>query len=455
MRKRTHKVAYASVRGPREGDQVELNGKIIKGGGKDHWLRANHVGTTKWQKVEPEAPYYIFRPENAVVRQLYRQTFIGIDQLFKFGSSGFVAGYKEVAVDYSAGTVFDKFRRLAFPEARLSSDDVKTEFGLSDRDAWTVAGARARLRSDTAWQDSIVPYLARPFDQRAVLYRDEFLIRAVRKVQRHMLPGDNLALLVSRQTISAFRHVFASRSVATFNVLDNAGKHGAGPVFPLYTHLEAKSGKVTRTLGPGAKKEHNLDTKVVADLAANLAMNFVDTGTGDLCKTFGPEDVFGYVYALLHSSTFRADFGVQLKTGFPRVPLAPGSKSFAKLSRLGTTLVNLHTFRIVPAEAAIYPESGDDFVRKIDFVSLASDPDIGRITINENQYFDGVPLAVWTHQIGRYQVCHQWLKERLGRKLSYDEIVAFGRTVGALTEGLTTIGKIDDELLLNPLWTNN
>lgn len=453
-RKRTHKVAYASLRGPRDGDQVELNGKIVKGGGKDGWLRENHVGTTKWQKVEPEAPYYVFRPENAALRQIYRQTFVGVDQLFKFGSSGFVAGYKEVAVDYSPGAVLDKFRRLAFPEARLSSDDVKTEFDLSDRDRWTVAGARARLRSDTAWQDSIVPYLARPFDHRAVLYKDEFLIRSVRKVQQHMLPGDNLALLVSRQTISAFRHVFASRSVSTFNVLDNAGKHGAGPVFPLYTHLESKGNKSANTLGPGAKKEHNLVVKIVDDLAANLAMNFVDTGTGDLRKTFGPEDVFGYVYALLHSSTFRADFGVQLKTGFPRVPLAPGRTSFAKLSRLGMELVNLHTLHTTTTEAAPYPEFGDDFVRKIDFIPLTSDTDIGRININENQYFGNVPLAVWRHQIGRYQVCHQWLKERLGRKLSYDEIVAFGRTVGALSEGLATIAKIDEELLIRPLWTN-
>lgn len=449
------KIAYASLRGPRDGNQVELNGKIVKGTGKYGWLRANSVGTIKWQKVKPEAPYYIFKPENDAVRQLYRKTFVGVDELFRFGSSGFVAGYKEVAVDYSEALVVEKFRRLAFPEARLNSEDVKAEFGLADRDNWTVAGARAKLRNDTDWQESVVPYLARPFDLRSVLYKDEFLIRSVRRAQRHMLPGDNLALLVSRQTISPFRHVFASRSVATFNVLDNAGRHGAGPFFPLYTHLEAKGGKAGKALGLGVKKEHNLSEEVINEMATDLALTFVTTGLGDLHKTFGPEDVFGYVYAILHASAFRADFGVQLKTGFPRVPLALDPKPFVKLSRLGTALVNLHTGQTIPSRAASFPRSGDDVVRNIEFTPHAADPNTGRVRINGDQYFEDVPLAVWKHQVGRYQVCHQWLKERVGRKLTYEEIVAFGRVVGALSDGLVVIANIDEELLQRPLWTNS
>ncbi|OUI97573.1 hypothetical protein HK20_12960 [Acetobacter sp. DsW_54] len=452
IRRRTSNVVYASLRGPRDGNRVELNGKIVKGNGKDGWLRANSIGTIKWQKVMPEAPYYLFKPENDALRQIYRKTFVGVDELFIFGSSGFLAGYKEVAVDYSEAAVVEKFRRLAFPEARLSSEDVKAEFGLADRDNWTVAEARAKLRGDPNWQDSVVPYLARPFDLRAVLYKDEFLIRSVRRVQRHMLYGDNLALLVSRQTIAPFRHVFASRSVATFNVLDNAGRHGAGPFFPLYTHFEVKGEKA---LGLGAKKEHNLSVEIINDLATNLALTFVATGPGDLRKTFGPEDIFGYVYALLHASAFRADFGVQLKTGFPRIPLAPGVKTFAMLCRLGTALVNLHTLQTTPSDVAPFPKSGDDVVRKVEFTPHASDPNTGRIMINKDQYFEDVPLTVWAYQIGRYQVCHQWLKERIDRKLSYDEIVAFRRVVGVLSDSLAVIAKIDKELLLRPLWTNS
>lgn len=452
-RRRVPKVAYASLRGPRDGDQVELNGVMVNARGKYAWLRANSVGTVKWQKVKPEGPYYIFKPENDAIRTLYRKAFVGVDELFRFGSSGFVAGYKEIAVDYSKASLVERFRRLAFPEARLSSEDLKSELGLLDRDKWTLADARAKLRSDLTWQDRVVPYLARPFDMRHVVYKDEFLIRSVRRAQRHMLPGDNLGLLVSRQTISSFRHVFATKSVATFNVLDNAGRHGAGPIFPLYTHLEAGSGIAGKSLGLGTDKEHNLSPEIVKNLEGVLGMAFVATGRGDLRKSFGPEDVFGYVYALLHAATFRADFGVQLKTGFPRIPFAPSKTSFSKLSSFGTALVNLHVGQVTSGQPASYPKSGSDIIEKIEFVPDRTNSDIGRVLINEDQYFDKVPLAAWNHQIGRYQVSFQWLKERVGRKIGYDEIVAFGQICGALSDSLAVMADIDEELLLRPLWT--
>jgi len=215
-----------------------------------------------------------------------------------------------------------------------------------------------------------------------------------------------------------------------------------------------KGGKSARALGPGALKEHNLVAKVVEDLAGNLAMKFVEVGSGDLRKTFGPEDVFGYVYAVLHSSMFRSDFGAQLKTGFPRVPLTPEKSSFVELSRLGSKLVNLHTLQTAPSKVAEFPISDDDFVRKFDFQPSASDPAVGKVAINKTQYFDGVPFAAWVHHVGRYQVCHQWLKERIGRKLSYDEIVAYGRMVGTISDGLAIVTKIDETLALHPLWTH-
>ena len=172
--RRVPKVAYASLRGSRGGDLVELNGKIVKGSGKDGWLRENSVATIKWQKVQPEAPYYLFKPENQAAHQLYRKTFVGVDELFRFGSSGFVAGYKEIAVDYSEAAVVEKFERLAFSEVRLSSKDVKVEFGLVDRANWTVAGVRSDLRGDKDWQDSVIPYLARPLMSVAFYTRKNF-----------------------------------------------------------------------------------------------------------------------------------------------------------------------------------------------------------------------------------------------------------------------------------------
>ena len=41
-----------------------------------------------------------------------------------------------------------------------------------------------------------------------------------------------------------------------------------------------------------------------------------------------------------------------------------------------------------------------------------------RVYFNQDNYFERISNEVWEYQIGRYQVCHKWLKERKGRLYS-------------------------------------
>lgn len=43
-----------------------------------------------------------------------------------------------------------------------------------------------------------------------------------------------------------------------------------------------------------------------------------------------------------------------------------------------------------------------------------------KVYINKTQYFVGIGPEVWGFHIGGYQVCQKWLKDRVGRSLSYD-----------------------------------
>ncbi len=62
----------------------------------------------------------------------------------------------------------------------------------------------------------------------------------------------------------------------------------------------------------------------------------------------------------------------------------------------------------------MYPIDGNNMVEKIEYLVPANQPEQGRIYINKTQYFDNVPQNVWEFQIGGYQVCHKWLKNRKG-----------------------------------------
>ena len=61
----------------------------------------------------------------------------------------------------------------------------------------------------------------------------------------------------------------------------------------------------------------------------------------------------------------------------------------------------------------------------------------------QGQCFEGVTPEVWEFHIGGYQVCEKWLKDRRGRKLSYDDIRHYQRVVVALQETIRLMGQID------------
>jgi len=66
-----------------------------------------------------------------------------------------------------------------------------------------------------------------------------------------------------------------------------------------------------------------------------------------------------------------------------------------------------------------------------------------RVWFNAKQYFGGVPKTVWEFHVGGYQVCEKWLKDRKGRKLSYEDIQHYQKIVVALSETMRLMTEID------------
>lgn len=76
----------------------------------------------------------------------------------------------------------------------------------------------------------------------------------------------------------------------------------------------------------------------------------------------------------------------------------------------------------------------------------------GRVYINSEQYFEGIPPEVWAFTIGGYQVCHKWLKDRKGRTLSDDDQHHYQKIVVALAETIRLMGEIDAVIDANGGW---
>ena len=67
-------------------------------------------------------------------------------------------------------------------------------------------------------------------------------------------------------------------------------------------------------------------------------------------------------------------------------------------------------------------------------------PEQGKVYINKDQFFEGIRPDVWEFLIGGYQVCEKWIKDRRGRKLSYDDIRHYQKIVVALGETIRLMG---------------
>jgi predicted helicase len=253
-------------------------------------------------------------------------------------------------------------------------------------------------------------YSYRPFDIRYTAFDNNLLQRARFNVMKHMTK-ENISLQVtSKNRQLSLGYVFVSKTISDRHLLDSAADSMNS--FPLYLYDEDN----VRT--------PNLNKKIVAEIE-----NIVGETT--------PEDIFDYIYATLHSPSYREKYKEFLKIDFPRVPYPHDKESFKALVSLGAELRLLHLMESPKLGQYIttYPEAGSDTVENITYKNE-------RVIINCEQYFGNVPELAWNFCIGGYQPAQKWLKDRKGRTLTNDDIDHYQKMIVALVETNRIMGEI-------------
>ena len=400
--------------------------------GKYKALWETDVSTTEWEEVRPQTPFYLFAKRDEDLAAEYEQEW-KITNISPVNSVGIATSRDRFVIGFDSDEVG---RRIAtFCDYGKSEDELRRMFNLKDNDKFKLGAARKRL-CESDWSSDIVPIHYRPFDVRQIIYRDEVLERPRPNITSHILNRDNLALITSRLTKGeTFQHAQMTRNISEVICMSPKTSNN-GFVFPLYLYPDGSSLFETDTRRP------NLAPEFIAELAAKVGLEFIPDGKGDLERTFGPEDVFHYIYAVFHAPSYRERYAEFLKIDFPRVPLTSSLELFRTLAAYGETLVALHLMERVGSPISSYPVDGDNVVDKVSFAEN-EDGKTGRVYINKTQYFDGVPLTVWNFYVGGYQVLQKWLKDRKGRTLSYDDLRHYGFVVSALFETISTMREID------------
>ncbi len=168
---------------------------------------------------------------------------------------------------------------------------------------------------------------------------------------------------------------------------------------------------------------------------------------------FSPIDILDYIYAVLHSPSYREKYKEFLKIDFPRVPYPKDKDTFWQLVKLGGEIRQIHLLESPTVEkyTTQYPEDGNNVVVKPRFDSAQRDDNKGKVYINDTQYFDNVPQVAWDFYIGGYQPAQKWLKDRKERSLEFDDILHYQKIIVALTEThrlMNELNKIEIEFII-------
>jgi predicted helicase len=359
-----------------------------------------------------------------------------LTEILPINNVGIVTARDALTIHFEKNNVWDTVDDFA----SLPPEEARTKYELGkDAQDWKVPLAQKDLNESGPTKDRITPILYRPYDVRYTYYTGNsrgFHCRARSDVMRHMLTENNLALITTRQTRDEW-HVLASNKIVGHKSL--AG-YDINTLFPLYVYPTLKKGNLLDEV----TRRANLDPGFISDFSERLKLTLIPEGNGDGVKTFGPEDVFDYMYAVFHSPTYRSRYAQFLKIDFPRLPLTSNAELFRGLCALGSELVGLHLMEHHAPAITTYPITGDNEVEKVRYTAPGEGgSDEGRVWINREQYFEGVPPEVWNFHVGGYQVCQKWLKDRKGRKLTYDDLTHYQRIVSALNETIRLMSEID------------
>lgn len=223
------------------------------------------------------------------------------------------------------------------------------------------------------------------------------------------LSGDNLSINTSRQQKSneGFHHVMAADGISESSYVSNRTAEISSQ-FPLYLYSEDG-------------RRSNFDEQKLHQLFSEVEQ------PDEKSRTVYPEDILDYIYAALHSPSYRKKYKEFLKTDFPRVPRPASWQEFWRFAELGARLRKIHLMQEVDDYDTTFPEAGSDTVDKIRYEDE-------RVYINDTQYFGNVPSVAWEFYIGGYQPAQKWLKDRRGRQLTHADIDHYQKIIKILLE---------------------
>lgn len=309
----------------------------------------------------------------------------------------------------------DRARYAKLCEGKVKDDWPDIE-DVIDTDArrisWTRA-LKADARRGKVYQfdpNSVAQSMYRPFAKQWLYFNRRF--NEMVYLQPKLFPTPRHGNLVISVT-----GVGASKSFSALvaSSIPNLHLHDTGQSFPLYWYEAQEEQDQTDGQGTmfGAEGQADAEGFIRRDSITDWALESFRKRYGDASIT--KEDIFWYVYGILHSPEYKDRFGTDLKKMVPRIPYAKDFRAFSTAGRkLGEWHLNYETvepFPLTEESKRLVMEAGDLRVDKMAFGKREGKPDKSVIVYNPHLTLRDIPLEAYDYVVNGKSAI-EWVMER-------------------------------------------
>ena len=387
----------------------------------------------KWQRLRPNDSHDWINQRDPAF-----ETFVSIGDkkdasaktVFENYSRGVATSRDAWCYNFSAAAVTANMRRMitAYSEqvlgftkiigGKLKSELPELAEKFIDTDAKKISWSRGLLNDLTRLTqrdfrpDGIRKGIYRPYCKQWT-YFDRYLNDMVYQMPR-LFPQPSLENCAICITSVGNRVEFSAVMCDALPDLHMADSNGASQCFPLYLYEkdEPQEGELISMpqageLIGGYRRRSALTDAILADFRAAYE--------AQLTK----EDIFYYIYGILHSPEYRTRFASDLKKMLPRIPFTRATADFWKFSRAGRDLARWHlnyeTVAPYPAQehiSALALDPAKDFlVQKMSFGRKDKQVDNTTISYNSQITLSGIPLEAYDYIVNGKPAI-EWIMER-------------------------------------------
>ncbi|MGJ0340559.1 type ISP restriction/modification enzyme [Aliarcobacter cryaerophilus] len=402
---------------------------------KYEFLSDNNLKSVNWNKLEYSEPNYFFVKKDFSEIESYENSF-KTNELFNIVNSGIQTKRDKLNIHFLED---DAKNTLNFLKEKSKIEIInKYELPKDGRD-WELDLAIKDISNNDV---VIFKEQYRPFDYRYSFYtgNSKGIVAYPRNIiSKHFINKENFAICLMKQF---FQDVAYNHCLITNVLVDERtmySNRGGTYVLPMYLYQDENSLTNERT--------PNLNLEIIKEIEEKLGLKFVNEKEQN-STTFAPIDILDYIYAVLHSPSYREKYKEFLKIDFPRVPY-PKPETFWQLVSLGGKLRSLHLLEDTSLDERIIDIKGEgellikNSLNKKDF---SVEDEKVELRLNDEVSVVNIPLVAWEFYIGGYQPAQKWLKDRAGRVLNRADMKHYNRIINALCKTDLIMKKIDEVL---------